>query len=123
MIRGLVNSRLEPMVVLRVRGPSGTELDFYTLVDTGFTGSLSLPSAAVSALGLVRQFTGRAVLADGSTCQFDVYKAEVAWDALWIPVSVSVFGDETLLGMTLLANHELRIKIRPGNVVEITPLP
>jgi hypothetical protein len=32
-------------------------------------------------------------------------------------------GDEVLLGMGLLAGHELRIAVVPGGVVEITPLP
>jgi hypothetical protein len=32
-------------------------------------------------------------------------------------------GDEVLLGMRLLAGHELRIAVVPGGSVEITPLP
>jgi predicted aspartyl protease len=82
-----------------------------------------LPAATVTALGLVRQSSSGAVLADGSFRQFDVYAAEVEWDGVWRPVLVSAVGDEELLGMRLLAGHELRMKVVPGGSVEIAPLP
>jgi clan AA aspartic protease len=123
MIRGVVNARHEAVVRLRVRGPSGAELDFDAVVDTGFTGSLTLLSAAVGALGLVRQSGGSAVLGDGSIRHFDVYAAEVEWDGNWRPVLVSAVGDEILVGMRLLAGHELRVAVVPGGPVEISPIP
>jgi clan AA aspartic protease len=123
MIRGAVNARREAVVPLRVRGPSGTELAVDAVVDSGFTASLTLPAAVMTALGLARQSAGRAVLADGSARQFDIYAAEVAWGGGWRPVLVSALGDEVLLGMRLLEGHELRIAVVPGGVVEITPLP
>jgi clan AA aspartic protease len=123
MIRGAVNARREAVVPLRVRGPGGTEWDVDAVVDSGFTAALTLPAAVVSALGLARQSGGGAVLADGSIRQFDIYAAEVAWGGGWRPVLVSAVGDEVLLGMGLLAGHELRIAVVPGGAVEITPLP
>ena len=122
MIRGLVNARREAVVALRLRGPSGAEMELEAVVDSGFTASLTLPSALVAALGLTRQSGGGAVLADRSVRQFDIYAAEVAWVAGWRPVLVSAVGDEVLLGMRLMADHELRIAVVPGGVVEITPL-
>ena len=97
MIRGVVNARREAIVRLRVRGPSGGEQDLDAVVDSGFTASLTLPAAVVAALGLTRQSTGGAVLADGSIRQFDIYGAEVEWEGVWRPVLVSVVGDEVLL--------------------------
>jgi hypothetical protein len=47
----------------------------------------------------------------------------VEWNGGWRPVLVSAVGDEPLVGMRLLAGHELRIAVVPGGVVEITPLP
>jgi hypothetical protein len=72
---------------------------------------------------LVRQSGGGAVLADGSIRQFDIYAAEVAWGGTWRPVLASAVGDEVLLGMALLAGHELRVAVVPSGSVEITPLP
>ena len=123
MIRGVVNARHEAVARLRVRGPGGAELDFEALIDTGFTGSLTLPSAAVTALGLVRQSGGSVALGDGSVRHFDVYAAEVEWDGNWRPVLVSAIGDEILVGMRLLAGHGLRVAVVPGGPVEISPIP
>ena len=107
---------------MRVRGPSGTEADIETVVDTGFTSSLTLPAQEVSALELVRESGGRATLADGSVRHFDVFAAEVLWSGAWRPVLVSAVGGEALLGMRLLAGHELSIAVVPGGEVEVTPL-
>jgi len=123
MMRGGVNARLEAVVPLRVRGPSGTEVVVDAVVDSGFTAALTLPAAVVATLVLSRQSVGGAVLADGSVRQFDIYTAEVDWDGSWRPVLVSAVGTEVLLGMGLLAGHELRIAVVPGGAVEITPLP
>jgi clan AA aspartic protease len=106
-----------------VRGPGGAERDVQAVVDSGFTASLTLPDAIVDALGLARQSGGGAVLADGTVRQFDIYAAEVSWDNGWRPVLVSAVGNEVLLGMRLLAGHELRVVVTPGGAVEITPLP
>ncbi len=123
MIRGVVNARREAIVPLRMRGPGGDEMALDAVVDSGFTAALALPVAVVAALGLARQSTGGAVLADGSVRQFDIYATEVAWDGDWRSVLVSAVSNEVLLGMRLLANHELRIAVVPGGAVEITPLP
>jgi clan AA aspartic protease len=123
MISGMVNARLEAVIRLRVRGPGGAELDFDAVIDTGFTSSLTLPAAAVTALGLVRQSGGSVVLGDGSVRSFDVYAAEVEWDGSWRPILVSAVGDEVLVGMRLLAGIELRVAVVPGGPVEISPHP
>lgn len=123
MIRGAVNALLEAVVRLRVRGPAGAEADVDVVIDTGFNSSLTLPPAVAAALGLTRQSGGSAVLADGSVRRLDVYAAEVDWGGTWRPVLAWVVGDEALLGMGLLAGHELRVKAVPGGVAEITPIP
>ena len=123
MIGGVVNTRLEAVVRVRVRGPSAVELAVDAIVDSGFSASLTLPAAAVATLGLARQSSGGAVLADGSLKQFNIYDAEVEWDGDWRPVLVSLVGDEALIGMRLLAGRELRIAVVPGGSVAISPLP
>jgi len=97
-MRGTVNARREAVLTLRVRGPGGIEVDVDGVVDSGFTASLTLPASVVSTLGLVRQSSSGAVLADGSVRQFDVYAAAVAWNGAWRAVLVSGVGDEVLIG-------------------------
>jgi clan AA aspartic protease len=123
MIRGKVNARLEAVVPLRVRGPSGVEASVEAVVDTGYTGSLTLPAATVAALGFARLTGGSALLANGSSLAFDIYAAEVEWDGVWKMILVSAVGNEALLGMRLLAGHTLRIDAVPGGIVEIIVLP
>ena len=123
MIRGVVNATYEAVVRIRVRGPGGVEADVDAVFDSGFSDLLTLPVATIVALGLVRHSRGRAILADGSIQQYDLYTAEVFWGTVWQTVRVPALGDEALLGMRLLAGHELRIEVVPGGVVAITPLP
>ena len=77
----------------------------------------------IAALDLARQSGGIAVLADGSVRKFDLYAAEVAWGGSWRAVLVSAVGNESLMGMRLLAGHQLVIEVVPGGLVEIVPLP
>jgi len=123
VIRGFVNARHEAVVPIRVRGPGQSWLDVDAVVDSGFTGSLTLPVATAATLGLARQSGGSAVMADGTLRHFDIYAVEVAWESGWRPVLVSAVGAEALLGMRLLVGHELRIEAAPGGAVEIAPLP
>jgi clan AA aspartic protease len=123
VIGGVVNARHEAVVTLRVREPGGAEADVDAMIDTGFSGSLTLPAATVATIGLTRHSVVTAVLADGSIQQLDVYAAEVEWDGTWRPILVSAVGTEVLIGMRLLADHELWVEVVPGGVVEIRPVP
>jgi hypothetical protein len=77
MIQGVVNARHEAIVPLRVRGPGGIVSNVNAIVDSGYNSSLTLPATIVAALGLARQSSSSAVLADGSLCPpFDVFGAE-----------------------------------------------
>jgi hypothetical protein len=41
----------------------------------------------------------------------------------WRPVLVWAVGSEVLLGMRLLAGHQLHVEAVPGGAVEITSIP
>jgi predicted aspartyl protease len=71
MITGIVEG-LEARVPIRIKGSAGQEAPIVAVVDTGFTGSLTLPPALVNALHLRWQKVERGTLADGSECLFDV---------------------------------------------------
>ena len=62
------------------------------------------------------------MVADGSEVMADMFLAEVEWTSGWRPVRVSVVGDETLLGMRLMAVHKLEVAVVPGGAVTIRPL-
>jgi clan AA aspartic protease len=123
MIQGAVNAKQEALVRLRLRGPSGLELDVNTIIDTGFDAELVLSVATVLALGLVKCATGTARLADGSTRSFDVFRVEVFWDGNWRACEVYDLGSSALLGMRMLSGHRLLVDVEPGGLVEIIARP
>lgn len=122
MIKGAVYGLTNAIVELTLRGPEGQEerLDFK--VDTGFDGALTLHSAVVSALGLQRFAVQEVVLADGSVILCDLCKGRVEWGGVSRPVDVQVSDSVSLLGMALLAEHQVRIDVVNGGLVRITPL-
>ncbi len=123
MIRGVVSAGRQPVVRLTLRGPAGVPFSFDAVVDTGFAGPLSLPSAEATPLGLPFLTRIRVPLADGTVGTVPVFAAEVLWDSAWRQVNVAAMGATPLVGMALLDGHELRAACAPGGAVEITALP
>ena len=66
MIEGVVNAAYEPVVTLSVQGPSGQSQEIEAVIDTGFTGFLTVTPAMVTELGLRYRSRGWATLADGA---------------------------------------------------------
>ena len=123
MITGQVNADREAIVRLTVRGPQGQEQEIEAVIDTGFTGFLTLPPAIIAALGLPWRGFGEALLGDGSLHTFDVYRAVVDWDGQDRTIEADAADTEPLIGMGLIYGHELRIVALDGGPVTIGPLP
>ena len=66
IITGTVNAYREAIIRVVVGGPGGREQEIECIVDTGLSGSLSLPPALVAEHGLPFRRRDRALLADGS---------------------------------------------------------
>jgi clan AA aspartic protease len=123
MITGVVTASREATIRLRVRGPHGLEQEIDAVIDTGFNGWLSLPSRLITALGLVWLTRGRALLADGSEEEFDVYSGTVLWDGQPLRIPIDEAETDPLVGMSLLYGHELHIQVVDGGSVTIAALP
>lgn len=106
MIYGVVRT-LEATVELSVRGSAGQERRVEAVIDSGFTGSLTLPGALLASLQLPIQGVLRGILADGSERLFDVYEATVMWDGKPCQVPVAEADGAPLVGMSLLNGYEL----------------
>jgi clan AA aspartic protease len=122
MIAGMVESD-EGRIRLKIRGRQGREQEVEAIVDTGFTASLTLPSALINALGLRWQTVERFTLADGSESIFDVYVGKVEWDGNWRTILIDEADADPLLGMRLLRGCELKMQIRARGKVTIKRLP
>ncbi len=80
MIAGQVNAFCEAVVRLSVRGFLGVEQDVEAVVDTGYTGFLTLPPDLIAALRLPFRRRSSAVLGDGRVAFFNVHEATILWD-------------------------------------------
>ena len=117
MIVGHVANR-RAFVSLRVGGPTG-EADIEFVLDTGYTGTLTLPLDACSALGLTFVRTQPAGLADGSRIMLDVHRASVAWDTEHREMEVLAMDNAPLVGMTALEDSDVRLQIVEGGIVTV----
>jgi clan AA aspartic protease len=121
-MRGAVNSSLEATVVATLRGVAGVSQPHSFVIDTGFTGDLTLPGEAVESLQLTWLGQEEGILADGRAEVFDVYRGEVLWDDHWRPVEIQCASVYPLLGMSLLSGHDLFVRVMPGGSVRIEPV-
>ena len=117
-----VNAYREAVLRMTIRGAEGEDLEIEAVVDTGFNGALTLPESLIASLRLPFRRRGRAMLADGSECLFDVYEAVVISEGE--PRRISVDGADTppLMGMALMAGCELLIQVVDGGKVTLSPL-
>ncbi len=119
MISGVVTAEREAVVHLKVQGLSGQEKEIQAVIDTGFTGWLTLPPPLVAALGLPWLTKGQALLANGQTETFDVYVATLLWDEQSLRVMVDAVDTDPLIGMSLLFGYALHIANIDGGSVTI----
>ena len=123
MIYGVVNLRREatlPIVVGNANKQQQQVVD--TVIDTGFSGFLSLPSAIIVALNLPWSASDIATLGDGSETLFDLYTATVIWDGQYREIYVAESETEPLLGMSLLYGYRLQLDAIEGGGVKIEAL-
>ena len=123
MINGIVNSYREATVQLPTYDVQGQIQMILTVVDTGFDGAMTLPASMIQSLGLPFIRSGRTLLADGRESLFDIHEATIVWDGLPRRILVDTAETDPLLGMSLLEDYELRVQVRPGGRVFISPLP
>ena len=123
MITGIVNARPEIVIRLPVRDAAGVEQEIEAILDTGFSGALTLPPALIASLGLSWRSRSCAILADGSVQQFDIYAATVIWDGMPRPILIQAIDTAPLLGMALLGGYDLRVRVAVGGSVQIEAIP
>ncbi len=122
MIEGRVNANGEATIYLLFPGIAGEEQTVEAIIDTGFTGYLSLPAVLIDRLDLSWAGRGQALLADGSLHVFDMYIGTVMWDGQQRTIEVDEAETEPLAGMGLLRGHSLRVDVVEDGIVRIEAL-
>lgn len=119
MIEGVVNDDLEAVITVPVSGPVGQVRDVQAVIDTGFNGIMTLPPELIGELRLPRVGSSSATLANGSEVTFEVFGATLLWSGQSRSVAVNSADITPLIGMALLENYDLNIKVREGGRVLI----
>jgi clan AA aspartic protease len=114
MITGIVTARREAILRLTLLDASGQEHAYDSVVDTGYSGTLTLPPNVIATLGLRWHRAGRAVLADGNESKFNVYKGVVLWDGRPVTIRIDEMDADSLVGMSLMYGYELVLPVLDG---------
>jgi clan AA aspartic protease len=121
MMQGRVNQRCEATLAIAVRNNEKTQM-IDTVIDTGFSGFLTLPSDMITSLGFSWEGRDVATLGDGTFCTFEVYIGLVIWDGQYREIYINESETVPLIGMQLLRGYELRIQAIEGGLVTIEAL-
>jgi clan AA aspartic protease len=122
MIHGVVNRNCEATIALVVGNENRQTKLIDAVIDTGYTGFLSLPSEIIVTLNLPWTGIDRGTLGDGSEVSFEVYAARVIWDGEYRDIPINEAETDPLVGMSLLYGYDLRIQTIEGGTVTINAL-
>ena len=121
-VLGIVTPYHEAIIQVPIQAVDTQEQQVEFILDTGFSGSLTLPQSIITALGLPFRSRGSAILADGSKAEFDIYAATVIWDGEQRRVLVEAADTDPLVGMGLLYGFNINIQAIDGGSVKIERL-
>ena len=114
---------LSPRVAIEIAGGDRIFRTVEAIIDTAFTGWLTLPESIVQDLGLSYYGQRDAVLASNEVGEFEVYSVLVLWHGIARPVLVHQSASRPLIGMSLLANCRLAVEAWEGGAVVIEERP
>lgn len=122
MMQGVVNLNCEATIPVVVSNENRQTQLIDAVIDTGYTGFLSLPREIIVLLNLPWTGVDRGTLGDGSEATFEVYVAKVIWDGEYRNVPVNEAETDPLIGMSLLYGYDLQIQAVEGGRVRIEAL-
>jgi clan AA aspartic protease len=121
MMQGYVNKNYEDTILVVIRNNAKLK-SINAVIDTGFTGFLSLPNDIITELGLPWSYRDRGTLGDGSEVLFDIYDAVAIWDGKAKEIEVNSAETDPLIGMSMLRGYRLQVDTIEGGLVIITDL-
>jgi clan AA aspartic protease len=107
MMTGAVTSRLEAVLNVHVQGPDGRSETLPAVIDTGFSGFITLPPDLIAQMGLTFAGPDRFVLADGNEALVRAFDATVVWNGRPRRVLAHEANTDALIGMALLRSTRL----------------
>ena len=119
MIRGAFNESFQPMVAVEISDGDGEYHPVEALMDTGFSGHLTLPPDEVARLGLAYVDRTPLTLAGDQQLHASVYEGLVRWLGQPARAYVIAMDGPPLLGMSMLANSKITILAQTGGEILI----
>ena len=120
-MKGFVDDKLRALLPVPVSASrDGNRTDMVVWIDTAFNGGLVIPRKQVAELGLVKQSSAEAILADGHAVELETFACFFDWFGKSYETQiVAGAGEYPLLGTMLLAGHRLEIDYK-AKTVELT---
>jgi clan AA aspartic protease len=122
MMHGIVDRNCEATIRLVVGNVDSQRQVIDAVIDTGFTGFITLPLAVITSLDLKLYGREEGTLGDGSSCIFDVYTGLVIWDGELRRIDVNASEAAPLVGMSLLYGYRIQLDAIEGGSVTIQSL-
>lgn len=122
MIRGKVSEDLQPLVTVGIIDGEGRPQSLEVILDTGFTGYLTLPTKSIQRLELPSVGQRTFELANGELFEFEAYFASVSWHGRLSDALVLKSDSAPLLGMTLLWGSRVTLDALTDGEVAIKEL-
>jgi clan AA aspartic protease len=122
MMHGIVDQNREATIQLVVGNADKQRQVVDAVIDTGFTGFLTLPLAVLTILNLQAYSREEGTLGDGSTCIFDVYSGIVIWDGEFRRIDINASEASPLIGMSLLYGYRVQFDTIEGGTLTIQSL-
>lgn len=121
MITGKIVNNQEAIIELEIVDANDTE-KVEAIIDTGFTGELTLPGNLIDRLGLPRIGELPITLGDGNEIDVDLYLGMVLWQGENRIVQVLRTDSRPLVGMSPLHGNRLILDVMTDGEVTIETL-
>lgn len=110
------------IVTVSILRSNGDIVEIDAVMDTGFSGFLTLAPRAIESLKL--EWINRTFvhLAGSQPAEVDVFAATLLWYGREVDVEVLEIDDDPLLGMAQLRGSEVRFSVEEGGLAEIVSL-
>ena len=120
-MNGFVDDQLRALLRVPVSASrDGDRTDLVVWIDTAFNGGLAIPRKQVADLGLSKQLSAEAILADGRSVELETYVCFLDWFGKIYETQVAASNGECpLLGTMLLDGRRLHINYA-AKTVELT---
>ena len=124
MIRGRVTENKAVLIACGILDNNGSRWPLEAFLDTGFTGDLALPIAAIRRLGLPPLGERIFTIGGGGRATLNAYSGTLDWHERQLDVVVIQSDGAPLIGMGLLWGSQIIVNaIEGGSVIveEINP--